>query len=240
MRAYWVPGVNNLGKFGRWAFAEFTAVYEIEAGFRKLIDLFGTRGGVMEIGKLIEVEPREAWRDEARDFTPWLAAHLDHLGDALGIPLEMTKTEVPVEDFCADILARNLADDSNVLIENQLESTDHRHLGQILTYLPGLEAKTVVWIATRFREPHLSAVKWLNEHTPEDFNFFAVRLRVVRIAESPVAPILDVLVRPNSWERRSQAAMRNPQETSELAKFREDFWTAYLERFPGDKRWGSR
>src|SRR5271157_4076368 len=113
----------------------------------------------MEIGKLIEVGPREAWRDEARDFTPWLAAHLDHLGDALGIPLEMTKTEVPVEDFCADILARNLADDSNVLIENQLESTDHRHLGQILTYLPGLEAKTVVWIATRFREPQLSAVK---------------------------------------------------------------------------------
>ena len=145
---------------------------------------------------------------------------------------------MPSKTSPADILARNLSDDSNVLIENQLESTDHRHLGQILTYLPGLEAKTVVWIATRFREPHLSAVKWLNEHTPEDFNFFAVRLRVVRIAESPGAPILDVLVRPNSWERRLQAAARNPQETSELAKFRKDFWTDYLERFPGDKPLG--
>jgi hypothetical protein len=192
----------------------------------------------MDIGKLIDIDPRHAWQNEARHFTPWLAAHLDELGEVLGIPLEMTGTEVPVEGFAADILARNLHDGSLVLIENQLEKTDHSHLGQILTYLAGLEAKTIVWIATDFRDPHLSTVKWLNDHTVEDFNFFAIRLRVVRIGESPAAPIFDVLIRPNLWEKHLQAAARSSQENSEVANFRRDFWTAYLAHFPEDKSLG--
>ncbi len=189
---------------------------------------------MMEIDRLVSVEPRQAWQDEARNFTPWLATHLDQLGEILGIPLEATGTEVPVADFSADILARNLDDGSYILIENQLEATDHRHLGQILTYLAGLEAKTVVWIATSFREPHVSAIKWLNENTAEAFNFFAIRLRLARIGQSPVAPIFDVLVRPNRWERRLQAAARNSQESSEITAFREAFWTAYVARFPAE------
>jgi len=188
--------------------------------------------------KLIDIDPRHAWQNEARHFTPWLAAHLDELGEVLGIPLEMTGTEVPVEGFAADILARNLHDGSVVLIENQLEKTDHSHLGQILTYLAGLEAKTIVWIATDFREPHLSAIKRLNDHTAEDFNFFAIRLRVVRISESLPAPIFGVLIRPNLWERHLQAATKNSQENSEVGNFRREFWTAYLARFPDDKSLG--
>ena len=186
----------------------------------------------MEICRLMDVAPREAWRDEARNFTPWLAENLDQLGDVLGIQLEREGTEVSVQDFSADILARNLQDNSFVLIENQLETTDHRHLGQILTYLAGLGAKTVIWIATGFRDEHLSAIKWLNENTAEDFNFFAICLRVVRIGNSPVAPIFDVLIRPNLWEKQLQAAARNSQESSELAAFRREFWTEYRGRFP--------
>jgi hypothetical protein len=175
---------------------------------------------------------------EAHDFTPWLADHLDELGEVLGIQMELHGREVAVETFSADILARNLTDDSLVLIENQLETTDHRHLGQILTYLAGLEAKTVIWLATDFREPHLSAVKWLNEHTAGAFSFFAVRLRVVRIGDSPAAPIFDVLARPNLWERQLQAVARKSENMSEVGEWRKAFWQSYLDRHPGDASLG--
>ena len=113
----------------------------------------------MQFADLNEIDLRAAWPDEARDFTPWLSQNLDRLSRAIGIPMELEGTEVPVEQFSADILARNPADNSLILIENQLQSTDHTHLGQILTYLAGLEAQTVIWIAQDFREPHLSAVR---------------------------------------------------------------------------------
>lgn len=88
-----------------------------------------------------------------------------------------------------------------IVIENQLEQSDHTHLGQILTYLAGLKAKTVIWIAPEFRTPHLSAIRWLNERTIEGFSFFAIRVRVVRIGDSPVAPIFEVVEQPNDWDR---------------------------------------
>jgi hypothetical protein len=191
-----------------------------------------------EIGRLIEVNPREAWPHEALSFTPWLAEHLEDLSDALGVPLELREREVAVENYSADILATNLADNSLVLIENQLEQTDHRHLGQIMTYLAGLQVKTAVWIATKFTEPHLSAIRWLNDHTADEFSFFAVRLRVVRIAASPIAPIFDVLVRPNAWERQLQTVARETISNSELTTFRREFWSEYLKHFPDDAALG--
>ena len=103
------------------------------------------------ISELLEVNVREAWAHEAHNFTPWLAENISGLEKAIGLPLELEGQEVSVESFSADILARNPMDDTRVLIENQLEGSDHTHLGQIMTYLAGLEAKTVVWIATSFR-----------------------------------------------------------------------------------------
>ncbi|WP_127600241.1 hypothetical protein [Nitratireductor alexandrii] len=100
-------------------------------------------------GRLTDLLPREAWRHEALSFTPWLAANIDQLAEVVGIPLEITGTEIAVEAFAADILARNPSDGTVVLIENQLEQTDHTHLGQIMTYLAGLEAHTVIWVAPR-------------------------------------------------------------------------------------------
>ncbi|MGQ7793030.1 hypothetical protein ACUN0C_11530 [Faunimonas sp. B44] len=190
-------------------------------------------------GRLQDMPPREAWRHEAHAFTPWLAANIDHLAAAIGIPLELTGQEVRVEAFAADILARNPQDDTIVLVENQLEPTDHTHLGQIMTYLAGLEAHTVVWIAPSFREPHLSAIRWLNRHTADGFAFFAVKLRVVRIGDSPYAPVFEVVEKPNGWDRQVHAA-RSAAEPSEIAAFRRAFWDAYAAAHPEDLELGIR
>lgn len=195
----------------------------------------------IQFGRLQDLPLREAWKHEALQFTPWLAENLDHLSDAIGIPLEMTGTEVAVDTFSADILARNPMDDSVVLIENQLEQTDHTHLGQILTYLAGLDAQTVVWIAPAFREPHLSAIRWLNEHTADGFSFFAVKARVVRIGDSPFAPIFEVVTKPNDWERAISAKTRASKHGSdERNELRQAFWQAYLDRIPQAAEWGLR
>jgi hypothetical protein len=195
----------------------------------------------IQFGRLQDLPLREAWKHEALEFTPWLAENLDHLSDAIGIPLEMTGTEVAVDTFSADILARNPMDDSVVLIENQLEQTDHTHLGQIMTYLAGLDAQTVVWIAPAFREPHLSAIRWLNEHTADGFSFFAVKARVVRIGDSPFAPIFEVVTKPNDWERAISAKTRASKTGSnERNESRQAFWQAYLDRIPQAAEWGLR
>lgn len=190
-------------------------------------------------GTLADVPLRSAWAHEAHSFTPWLAENLDRLADAINIRLELTGTEIRCGSFSADILARNIDDDSVVLIENQLEGSDHTHLGQIMTYLAGLETHTMVWVAPAFREEHLSAIRWLNEHTVDPFAFFAVRLRVVRIGESPFAPLFEVIERPNNWERQIAAAKRETSAgMSELGQFRLDFWTRFAEMFPGGQKPG--
>ena len=111
-----------------------------------------------KLGKLKNVNLREAWSHEALDFTPWLADNLEYLSNEIGIQLELEGQEVKVESFLADIIARDPQNDRRILIENQLEQTDHTHLGQILTYLAGLEAEVIIWVASSFREPHISAV----------------------------------------------------------------------------------
>lgn len=184
----------------------------------------------IQFDRLVDLPLREAWKHEALDFTPWLAKNIEHLSEAIDIPLELTGTEVAVETFSADILARNNNDDSVVLIENQLETTDHTHLGQIMTYLAGLEARTVVWVAPSFREPHLSAIRWLNEHTADGFSFFAIVARVVRIGSSPFAPIFEVVEKPNEWSRGLRK--KSSRDFGEVIDARNQFWHTYLNRHP--------
>lgn len=181
----------------------------------------------MKFGELKNVALREVWSHEANDFTPWLAENMERLSDAIGIPMELEGTEVEVKQFSADIVARNPSDDSRVLIENQLESSDHTHLGQILTYLAGVQARTVVWIARNFHDSHRSAIRWLNDHTAEPFAFFAVRVRVVQIADSPMVPLFEVLERPSAWDR-------SVRETIDTSEFRRQFWAHYSKRHPDD------
>lgn len=185
--------------------------------------------GDLELGELKNVPVREVWDHEAHDFTPWLAENLNRLSDTLGLELELVDTEVAVGPLKADIVCRLPEDGTVVLIENQLEHADLQHLGQVLAYLAGLEAKIVVWIAKGFDDAHLSALCWLNEHTPEHFSFLAVRVGAVRIGDSLPAPVLEVIERPNDWDRIVRETYRS---LSDLEKLRRDFWTHLAECHP--------
>ena len=186
----------------------------------------------VQFGNLVNVPLREAWQHEASDFTPWLSNNLEHLSSVIGIPLELVDSEVGVEEFSADILALNSTYGTRVLIENQLENSDHTHLGQILTYLAGLDSRTVVWVARDFSSAHLSAVRWLNDHTSDQFAFFAVPVKVVQIGDSAMAPVFEIRERPSEWDIYVRSISTEP--LSEAAQFRRDFWVLYKERHPGD------
>lgn len=163
------------------------------------------------LGQLRPVPLREIWRHEAHDFTPWLADNLDRLAGAVQAgPLKLIGTEQSVGPFSIDILAETI-DGEVVVIENQLEASDHRHLGQIVTYASGVGASIVVWVLERLQEEHRAAVDWLNEHTDERTSFFAIEVGVVKIGDSAPAPVFDVVARPNDWQKRarSRAATTN-------------------------------
>jgi hypothetical protein len=186
----------------------------------------------MKLGRLTQVDIRDVWQHEASDFTPWLA-HEDNiavLGEALQLgELHVEATERDVGRFSADIVAR---DDTGelVLIENQLEQTDHRHLGQVLTYLAGLEGDaTVVWVASRFLEEHRAAIDWLNENTNDRFDFFGVELAVVRIGTSEPAPVFNIAAKPNGWSRGVRSVARQVSEgaTTDRQKLLVAYWTAF-------------
>src|SRR5215467_859785 len=137
-----------------------------------------------ELGKLELVDPRFVWKNEAHDFTPWLLANGDLLAEALGIDLELEASEHAVGGFSLDLVGHDITNDAVLIVENQLEGTDHSHLGQVLTYAAGTAASTIVWIATAFREEHRQALDWLNENTGEETHFFGIELRVARIGDS--------------------------------------------------------
>src|SRR5688572_6347136 len=139
-----------------------------------------------KLGRLERVNLREAWTNEAYDFTPWLALpeNLRLLSDVVGIELEVEAVEKNVGPFIADILCKDTLTDGWVLIENQLEKTDRRHLGQVLTYAAGLKAQTIVWIANPFTDEHRAAVDWLNEITDDHLKFFGLEVELWRIGSS--------------------------------------------------------
>jgi hypothetical protein len=187
------------------------------------------------LGRLQKVPLREAWVTEASDFTPWLAAedNLKLLGESIGIDLELESQEKNVGPFRADMLCKDTANDNWVLIENQLERTDHSHLGQLITYAAGLKAVTIVWIAERFTEEHRAAIDWLNERTDEKINLFGLEIELWRIGDSPIAPKFNIICQPNEWSRTIQQAAVAGGEISEHKQFQRRFWTAFREYMEG-------
>lgn len=179
-----------------------------------------------EFGRLVKVPLREGWRNEANDFTPWLAGseNLALLGETIGIDLLLDSVEKQVGSFRADILCKDSANDSWVIIENQLEKTDHNHLGQIITYAAGLEASTVIWISNRFTEEHRAALDWLNEVTTERAQFFGVEVELWQIGDSAVAPKFNIVCKPNQWSR----VVTGGGGISEGQAFNLEFWDAYF------------
>ena len=184
-------------------------------------------------GRLERVDPRAAWTTEAGHFTPWLAQpdNLRLLGDTIGVELELEAQEKSVGPFRADILCKDTVTGNWVLIENQLERTDHTHLGQLITYAAGLKAVTSVWIAYPFTEEHRAALDWLNQITDSRFNFFGLEIELWRIGSSPIAPKFNVVCKPNDWSKTvTEGVARVEAETlTESQSIQLQFWTAFRE-----------
>ncbi len=181
------------------------------------------------LGRLAQVDLREIFLTEAGDFTPWLAKeeNLTLLSETIGITLECEAQEKEVGPFRADILCKDAATENWVLIENQIERTDHTHLGQLLTYAAGLEAVTIVWIAQRFTDEHRPALDWLNEKTDTGINFFGLEIELWRIGDSPVAPKFNIVCQPNEWSRTVHDVAQSSVAMSEHKQMQLRFWLAF-------------
>lgn len=181
-----------------------------------------------KLSRLKEVRLRDVWPNEATDFTKWLG-HKDNLallGDAIGIELEPVETESPVGSFSVDVLAHDSVSDRPVIIENQLEDTDHDHLGKIITYAAGKDASVVVWVVRHAREEHAKAIEWLNEHTDDSVAFFLAEVHVWRIGDSAPAPAFDVVERPNDWAKSVKAA----DGLTATKQLQLEYWQAYVDQ----------
>ena len=185
-----------------------------------------------KFGKLKKVDLRELWNGEASDFTPWLSQdeNIAELGEAIGIDLEVQEQEQPVGVFRADILCKDVITDHFVLIENQLERTDHTHLGQLMTYAAGLEAVTIIWIAKTFAEEHRAALDWLNNITDESINFFGIEIEAYKIGDSLPAPNFNIVAKPNDWTRSVKVSASSGKIT-DTRQLQLEYWIAMKKHF---------
>jgi hypothetical protein len=182
------------------------------------------------LGKLKKVKLREVWEHEATSFTKWLSQeeNLNHLGDELGISIKLLKTEAKVGGFNVDILAEEEDSTRKIIIENQLETTDHDHLGKLITYASGTDASVIIWIFREIRDEHRSAIDWLNEHTDENIDFFAVKMELWQIGDSLPAPKFQIISNPNNWAKIA----KTNTEQSKLAPtklYQFELWNKFKE-----------
>ncbi len=184
----------------------------------------------MKLGKLKEVDIRTVWAHEQYDFSKWLAGeeNIKELGDALNLSLTDVETEKFVGNYRCDILCKDEITGKVVLIENQLEATNHDHLGKIITYASGLDAAVVVWIVASARQEHASAIEWLNKHTSDDLSFFLIEVHAYTIGNSDPAPMFKIIEQPNDFAKSVKAISKN-SELSVAQQNRLAFWTQFNE-----------
>ena len=190
----------------------------------------------MKLVKQKQISPRKMWANEQYDFTPWLVDNIDELSEKLGMNLEVVGREVSVGPYSADILAKDNDTNNYVVIENQLEKTNHDHLGKSITYASALNAKTIVWIATDFTEEHKKAFDWLNDNTNEDLTFWAIQLELWQVGEDTASLRFNIVCRPNSDVK----AIKNKSNTeSETTKMQLEFWTKFRDKLLATKKFSS-
>lgn len=186
----------------------------------------------MELGVLTEVENiRDLWKHEQYDFSKWLAedTNIGLLGNTLGLTLVDVKPEEFVGAYRCNLVATDEGSGMRVIIENQLESSNHDHLGKIITYASGLDAKIIIWIVTRAREEHRSAIEWLNNQTREDLSFFLIEIHAYRIGESLPAPKFEIIEKPNDFIKLTKSKDEST-ESSQRETERYEFWSLFNER----------
>ena len=170
-----------------------------------------------------ETNLRKAWPNEAKDFTPWLAEHLSYVGDILDMELELVEKESKVGGYSADILAKEANTDNYVVIENQLEDSNHTHLGQLLTYASGKQAKAIVWVIKKARDEHREAIEWLNDNTVPQIAFYLLEIELWQIGASKLAPKFNVVERPNEWAK----TIKPNADASDTQVLQLEFWQAF-------------
>jgi len=180
-----------------------------------------------KIEKIKKVSLRELWEKEDKDFTKWLEENIDYLNDVLDIDISILSREEKVGPFKVDLYGEDNSG-NKVIIENQLERTDHTHLGQIITYLTNLEANTAIWIASDPTEEHTKAIDWLNETTPDDISFYLIKLEAIRIGESSsAAPLFTIIKRPTQEKKQLGAEKK---EYAQRHILRKEFWELLLDK----------
>ena len=182
----------------------------------------------MKLGRIKQVALREIWKHEAINFTNWLAMpeNLELLSDEIDIDLTLIGTEHNVGRFNVDIYAEESNTSKKVIIENQLERTDHDHLGKLITYASGLDAEIIIWLVKEVLEEHEQAINWLNENTDEKINFFAIKMEVWKIGDSPPAPKFHIISKPNNWTKLVKQSIQKGG-LSELNQIQLKFWTGF-------------
>ncbi len=184
----------------------------------------------MQLGKLQKVDLRSVWKHEATDFSAWLVKpeNLDVLAEQLGIDIEPIGTEVPVGRFKIDILAKEPNTNEQIIIENQLEQTNHDHLGKVITYAAGLDARYLIWIVKDVLPEHLKAIEWLNEHLDEEIRCFLIKIEVWQIGDSKPAPRFEIISVKNDWV----ASLKQTASSTDISPLKikqQQFWAEFCD-----------
>lgn len=182
------------------------------------------------IDRIERVSLRDVWPHEAYDFTQWLEENIDVLSDAVDISIVSAEREKKTESaFSVDLVAEDEAGHS-IIIENQLEKSNHDHLGKLITYLTAMQATTAIWIVSHPRPEHVAAMTWLNESTSADF--YLLKLEAIRIGASLPAPLLTLIVGPSD---EGKSIGRSKEEMSERHQIRHRWWSQVVQH-PGAHR----
>ncbi len=183
----------------------------------------------MELGRLEKIELREVWKHEALDFTRWLAKkeNIALLSKEIGIDIEVIETEMSVGRYNVDIFARDSESNRKIVIENQLENTNHDHLGKMLVYAAGLDADIAIWVVKDVNEEHKQAVEWLNDNSFDRINIFLVKVELWKIDNSLVAPKFQIVCEPNNWAKVLK--QQSKENISDIELKQMEFWQGFVD-----------